>query len=340
MRLVRGSILSSEACSTSKAARILRRFLCSDGGTDDSVKSFLKSAARSLESMGEGSHSSLNKSKKKKMIFETPVATGFENPNEGLSGSGQEPQTQASSFKTPVIEDRKHSKKSEKSSKLSIQNLPDDTGEEDVIRQKTEVYKHARKSKKNKNFEEEDAGRLEKTDFDSYATPTIQKKFENVPRANGFRPDDDISTLAALNQFGIEISGQPAKKKRKKDKEHQHNENHDGDLKILREQTDLELKETHATHKKLRKLMSPDRLDEDNGNILVSLSSRKSEQGKHPANEGDDHYSRKAADEEQQSHSIKKKKKDKTPKESTVGACRRQCPPYGEVLMSRVSHRC
>ncbi|GLJ54517.1 hypothetical protein SUGI_1170830 [Cryptomeria japonica] len=176
MRLVRGSILSSEACSTSKAARILRRFLCSDGGTDDSVKSFLKSAARSLESMGEGSHSSLNKSKKKKRIFETPAATGFENPNEGLSGSEQEPQTQASSFKTPVIEDRKHSKKSEKSSKLSVQSLPDDTGEEDVIRQKTEV-----------KIEEEDAGRLEKTDFDSYATPSIQKKFENVPRANGFR---------------------------------------------------------------------------------------------------------------------------------------------------------
>lgn len=280
MRLVRGSILSSETCSTSKAARILRRFMCSDGATDDSVRSFLTNAARSLESMGEGAHSSLKKSKKKNKMFDSYIATDSENPNEGLSGSGQgqEPQTQPSAFKTPVTEDGKHMKKREKSSKHYVDSNLNDTEEVNATEQETEDDKHTRKSKKKRKYEEDDAGRLEKIDFDPYATPTVQKKLENAPMANGFRVGDGISTSAALNQCGSETSGQLEKKKRKKEKEHHHSENHDGILRNMREKTDLEFKETHSTHKKSRKPRSSDRLDDDNGNILLLSSSRKSKQ--------------------------------------------------------------
>lgn len=178
MRLVRGSIVSSKPCSRQKAAGILRRFLSSDAGTDVSVKSFLKRAARSLESKREVGGSSLSKPKRKRLEDNTAAPYPEEDREAEIAD----------------LEDGKHRKKKRRKTEA-------DANEQfsQVVESKPGVSDKYTKKSRRKHSEQEKGpiemkvgfdAKPEETGSDLYdATPVGQKKQRKMLKENEFLTD-------------------------------------------------------------------------------------------------------------------------------------------------------
>lgn len=317
MRLVRGSIVSSKPCSRQKAAGILRRFLSSDAGTDVSVKSFLKRAARSLESKRDAGGSSLKKPKRKRLEDATAVPYPEEDREAEIAD----------------LEDGKHRKKKRRKTKA-------DANEQfsQVAEPKSEVTDKSTKKSRRKHSEEEDGliemkagfdAKPEETGSDLYdATPVGQKKQRKMLKDNEFLTDSVIPSPEMKEpELGIspEKEGE-TEQKRKDDRKHKKKGNA---VNQYEEKTDLELKGIPATEKKSKKSRSSDNSKHQQASEEDKSSFKKSERHKASVNgdEGVDerdhsrHFKKKvigvspeAEADEHELHSKKKRKKDNTPR--------------------------
>jgi hypothetical protein len=317
MRLVRGSILSSKPCTSSKAARILRRFLFSDAGTDVSVKSFLKRAARSLESKRDAESSSLRKPKRKRLEETTAIPYPEEDTEAEIAD----------------LEDGKHRKKNRRKTEV-------DANEQfsQIAEPQSEVSDKPTKKSRKKHSEEEEGpseikaefdAKPEKKDSDLYdATLIGHNKQRKMLKENAFLTDD-VTPSPGMKGLKIGISPQKedeTEQKRKDDRKHKKK----GDaVKQYEEKADLESKGIPATQKKSKKLRSPDKFQHQQASEEDKSSSKKSEKHKASVNgvEGVDepdhsrHSKKKmsgvaaeAGAGEHELHSKKKRRIDNTPR--------------------------
>lgn len=314
MRLVRGSILSSKPCSGSKAARILRRFLFSDAGTDVSVKSFLKRAARSLESKRDAESSSLRKPKRKRLEDTTAIPYAEEDTGAEIAG----------------LEDGKHRKKNRRKTEV-------DANEQflQIAEPKSEVSDKLTKKSRKKHSEEEEGPIEMKVEFDSKpeikgsdlydATPVGHNKQRKMLRENEFLMDA-VTSSPGTKEPKTGISPQKENEtedKRKDDRKHKKGYA----VKQDEEKTDLELKGISSTQKKSKKSRSSDNSNHQQPSEEDKSSSKTPEKHKASVNgvEGVDepdhsHHSKKkvrgvaavAESDDHELHSKKKRKRDNT----------------------------
>lgn len=317
MRLVRGSILSSKPCPRSKAARILRRFLFSDAGTDVSVKSFLKRAARSLESKRDAESSSLRKPKRKRLEDNTAIPYAEEDTGAEIVG----------------LEDGKHRKKNRRKTEVdAIEQFLQ------MAEPKSEVSDKLTKKSRKKHSEEEEGPIEMKVEFDAKpeikgsdlygATPVGHNKQRKMLRENEFLMDG-VTPSPGMKEPKTWISPQKENEtehERKDDRKHKKK----GDaVKQDEEKADLELKGVYSTQKKSKKSRSSDKSnhqqlsEEDKSSSKTSDKHKVSLNGVEGVDEADhSRHSKKkmrgvaaeaeAEADEHELHSKKKRKRDNT----------------------------